>query len=129
MKRNVRAMLFEDDQRVRTFVERILKSKQCEVISYKDPGLCPLQSAHDCQCSGNERCTDIILTDVDMPNVSGIDLIESQIAKGCRAQSIAIMYGSWSDENRERAESLGCTVFLKRTLDDYLIKTFRRFYI
>jgi DNA-binding NtrC family response regulator len=113
MERKIRVMLFEDNQSVRTFVEKILKSKKCEVIPYEDPSLCLLQSSHDCRCSGSERCTDIILTDIDMPNVSGIDFIESQMGKGCKAQSIAIMSGAWSDVNRKRAESLGCTVFEK----------------
>lgn len=113
MARQARVILFEDDNGVRAFVQMFLEGKGYEVIVYENPGLCPLQSSHECRCSENERCADIILTDVDMPNVSGLDFIESQLGKGCKAQDIGIMSSAWSAEDRKRARDLGCTVLDK----------------
>lgn len=80
---------------------------------YPDPSLCPLQHSHDCQCEGKERCADIVITDIDMPNISGLDFIESQVRKGCKIQHIAIMSGAWSQLSMKRAKDLGCSVFEK----------------
>jgi len=106
-------IVFDDNQQVRDALKLVLQSKGYEVFVYADPASCPLQHAHDCPCSEGELCADIILTDIDMPSVSGLDFIESQTHKGCKIQNIGIMSGAWSDSDRKRAEALGCTVLEK----------------
>jgi len=119
MKRKTRVILFDDDYNIRLSLELALKRKGYEVFIYHDPSLCSLQHSHDCQCKENERCADIVITDIDMPNVSGLDFIEGQVKKGCKIQNIAIMSGAWSESNIKRAENLGCAVFQKPfTLSD-----------
>lgn len=54
-----------------------------------------------------------MITDIDMPNVSGLDFIDGQVRKGCKIQNIAIMSGAWSKLKVERAKDLGCEVFKK----------------
>lgn len=113
MERKMRVILFDDDQNIRKFLERALKHKGYEVFIYQDPSLCPLQHSHDCQCEENELCADIVITDIDMPNVSGLDFIDGQLRKGCKIQNIAIMSGAWSELKIKRAKDLGCAVFEK----------------
>ncbi len=113
MDREMRAIVLEDNEDIRQLVETFLKKKGYEVLIYPDPTLCPLQHSHDCQCDQDERCADIIITDIDMPNISGLDFLESQMRKGCKIQCIAIMSGAWPELGKEHAKSLGYSVFDK----------------
>ena len=113
MERKMRVLLFDDEQLVREGISHMLRHKGYEVFIYQDPSLCPLQHSHDCQCEENERCADFVITDIDMPNVSGLDFIDGQLRKGCKVQNIAIMSGGWSELKIKRAKDLGCAVFEK----------------
>lgn len=91
----------------------MVKNNGCEIFTYEDPSLCHLQQSHNCQCSENEVRADMVISDIDMPHVSGLDFIDSQIKKGCAVKNFAILSGNWTDENIKRAKSLGCAVFHK----------------
>ncbi|MBT7068050.1 MAG: response regulator [Verrucomicrobia bacterium] len=113
MKRRPRAILFDDEPDLVRLLELLLKREGYEVFTYTDPSLCPLQQSHGCQCGEMQLCADLMITDIDMPNVSGLDFIEGQIRKGCKIQKIAIVSGGWSEAKKKRAEDLGCAVFEK----------------
>ena len=113
MERKTRIIIFDDDPNIRQSLESVFQHRGYEVLAYDDPSLCPLQHEHDCQCEENERCADFVITDIDMPSVSGLDFIDGQVRKGCKVQNIAIMSGSWSEADTERAKYLGCAVFKK----------------
>jgi YesN/AraC family two-component response regulator len=61
----------------------------------------------------DHACVDIIITDVNMPNVSGLEFIKNQLKKGCKVKNIALMSGTWTDYESEYALRLGCQVFHK----------------
>ena len=113
MERKLRVILFEDDANIKTMLEQDPKKNGYEVFAYEDPSQCQLQQSHDCQCSETEICADIIITDIDMPKVSGLDFIDSQSLKGCKVPNIAIISSTWSEETMEKARNLGCAVFQK----------------
>jgi DNA-binding response OmpR family regulator len=113
MERKTRIILFDDDQNITQCLQQVLKRKGYEVFIYHDPSLCPLQHSHNCQCEENEQCADIVITDIDMPNVSGLHFIDDQVGKGCKIQNIAIMSGRWSEQNIKHANALGCKIFEK----------------
>ena len=124
MARKIRVIIFKADNRGRAQIQKILEAKEFEVIAFDNPEQCPLQTAHECQCADSETCADILISDMDMPRVSGLDFIEKQISRGCKAQNIALMSATWESENIRRAEQLGCTIFEKPTrksiLEDWL---------
>jgi DNA-binding response OmpR family regulator len=130
MERKIRIILFDDEPIIRKLFGHYFQSKGYEVIKYQNPSLCPLQHTHDCQCEEQELCADIMITDVDMPNVSGLDFIESQLRKGCKIPNIAIMSGLWTESKMKRATNLGCTVFQKpiklSVLTEWLNKCVKR---
>ena len=113
MQRRLRALIFDDDASIRQLVEGVLKRRGYEVFSYGNPGLCPLEHAHECRCGRQQLCADIVITDIDMPSVSGLDFLEEQIRKGCKIRSFAVMSGGWSEKDKKRAQRLGCAVFEK----------------
>lgn len=108
-----RVILFEDNLDLRNLLEQFLSRKGYEVLAYEDPSSCRLNQSHDCQCTSNDICADIIITDIDMPNVSGLEFIDSQMSKGCKIQNVAVMSGAWTEEKRIQVGRLGFTVFQK----------------
>jgi DNA-binding response OmpR family regulator len=109
----MRALVFDDDAAIRSLVWTVMDHRGYEVFTFPDPGICPLHVAKQCACSQDQSCSDIILSDLDMPNVKGLDFVESLLNKGCRCKHIALMSGGWSPEEMEHAKSLGLRTFSK----------------
>ena len=109
----LRALIFDDDAMVRQVLWAICDRRGYEVFTFPDPGLCPLHAVGSCPCDAGSTCTDIIISDLDMPNVKGLDFVESLLGKGCACRIIALVSGGWSAEDRARARGLGCMVFEK----------------
>lgn len=103
-----RVLIFDDDPGMRRALLRILTRRGCEVFAF--PKATPCMK---CFCQGRERCVDVILSDISMPEVRGVDFIENQRRVGCRAKQFGLMSGDWSAADRERAELLGCRLFEK----------------
>ena len=118
MSRKLRAIVFDDNVDDRYVIRRLLESRGYEVLDYVDPAACPLLYSHECQCGQTEACCDILITDVNMPKVSGLEFLEQQIQKGCKIPNIAITSDAWSDSNLKHAQRLGLTTLEKtRTWD------------
>lgn len=111
--KKIRAIVLEDDELIRITIESVLKNRGYEVQSFSEPSFCFTYLDHKCFCNLNLPCTDIIITDLNMPNVSGLDFIEHQIQNGCKVDNIAVMSGYWNDENLEKALKIGCQIFEK----------------
>lgn len=103
----------DDDGILRGLLRQILEGRGYEVLTFSNPGLCPLYNEGSCRCTDGEACGDIIISDVSMPNVSGLDFVERQKKMGCKVKNVALMSGAWSGSDVEKAKSLGCKVFQK----------------
>jgi CheY-like chemotaxis protein len=112
-KNKVRIVLLDDDAVIRTVLSASLRRRGFEVFAYETPMTCPLQSASECFCGENESCTDVILSDLDMPEIDGFTFIEAQKQKRCRCEHMAIMSGLFSSAEIARADALGCRIFEK----------------
>lgn len=111
--RNLRVFLLDDSEELRMVLSALLEHHGYEVLSFSSPAICPLQLRPACRCEKDEACADVILTDLDMPGMDGLQFIENQRSKNCKCQHVAVMSGSLSDEDVSRAEELGCRVFEK----------------
>ena len=109
----VRAYVFDDDEAVRLMLWHILDNRGYEIFTFPDAGLCPFHTAAVCPCPKNQSCGDIIISDINMPNISGLEFVKDQIKKGCRIKNIALMSGSWSKSELQEAKKLGCQLFNK----------------
>ena len=117
----IRALVFEDDESMRELLALLLEKRGYEVMAFSDPTVCNLYTRNECPCQRDYACSDIIITDVEMPRMTGLELLEHQARNGCKAlpENKAVISGIWTPERREEAERLGCRTFEKPfPLDD-----------
>ena len=109
----LRVILLEDNDNLRLALQLLLEHRGYEVFAFSKPTICPLQIQPTCRCSRNQACTDVIITDLDMPEMDGIHFIENMKKKNCKCQNIAVMSGGLNGEVIKRIKNLGCQVFNK----------------
>jgi CheY-like chemotaxis protein len=109
----IRVPIFDDEPAIRSLLWQLLDGRGYEVFSFPEAGSCPLYISHRCQCSEDQACTDIIISDNNMPIIDGLEFIENQMKKGCKVKNTALMSGDWSESNLQYAERLGCQIFHK----------------
>ena len=68
---------------------------------------------HNCPCPLEHSCGDIIITDINMPNISGLDFIENLLNQGCKINNFMLMSGEWANNQFEQAKKLGLYIFKK----------------
>jgi len=110
---NYRVLVFDDHQEILNLLKVVFDSRGYEVLTYPHPGACPIFEHESCSCPEGQSCTDIILTDINMPVMRGIDFIEKQLGKGCNCKYLALMSGDFTGEDVRRAEQLGLKFFRK----------------
>ncbi len=110
-----RAIVIEDDNASRALVTMLLEQKGYEVLSFSDPTACPVYTDPETPCPHEDACGDFLLTDNQMPNMTGLDFVESQCRRGCKGMvsNKAIFSGTWNAGELGKAEELGCKVFRK----------------
>jgi CheY-like chemotaxis protein len=117
----LRIIVLDDYDAIRTALLQLLTDQGYEVYAYSHPGICPLRIVPECRCRADQACTDVIISDLDMPTMTGLRFIETQKTKSCKCRHVALMSGSWSPEDLRRAKQLGCKTFAKPfRLDDLL---------
>ena len=109
----IRAFVFDDDEQVRNVISELLKERGYEVHGFSEPGICPIYLEQRCPCLLDHTCADIIITDINMPYMTGLELIENQLRNGCKVKNIMVLSGSWTDAQVTYAKALGCKIFKK----------------
>lgn len=108
-----RAIVIDDDKSLRTAISSILKKRGYEVHASSEPSLCPIYLDRVCPCPVEHACTNIIIIDVNLPNMTGLEFIESQKRHGCKVDNIAVMSAVWKEAELKSFESFGCKIFTK----------------
>ena len=119
---NKRVIVIDDNKDVRTILKRVLEVWGYDVIICSYQAFCPSFLDSGCCCPEGYMCADIIMTDVKMPNMTGLEFVDMQKRKGCKAQNIAIMSGTWDVEEIAHAKRLDCVIFKKPLEIDELKK-------
>ena len=108
-----KALICDDDPLILALLGRLFARRGYEVAAYSDAVDCPLYQAPACPCAVVQCCPDVILTDLSMPVVNGLDFVETQVKKGCKCPHIALMSGRWAESDLQRAVALGVKFFPK----------------
>jgi len=108
-----RAFVFDDESAIRSLLWSILDHRGYEVFTFPHPGVCPQFGMAACPCPLEKACTDIIISDLNMPVSNGLDFVEEQVKKGCHCRHMALMSGDWKEQDLAAAKNLGFKIFSK----------------
>ena len=108
-----RALVFDDNSLVRFSLTMFFGGRGYEVFTFSRPEMCRLDLGRKCSCPAETSCTDLIISDLNMPEVNGIDFIERLIGKGCKQRHFGLMSDDFSSTDLVRAAHLPCTLFRK----------------
>jgi len=98
---------------LRSTLKAILDEMGYEVHTFSDPGICPLYHGTGHNCLIEYPCSDIIISDINMPFENGLEFIENRLKKGCKVKFSALMSAGWNESELHRAKNVGCKIFRK----------------
>ena len=112
---NLKVLVIEDNQVVRSLLGRLLRKRGYGVTLSSSPILCDAYVSHECGCPRDSRCADLIISDLHLPGMTGLEFIKNQIRNRCKVpvQNMALISGDWSSAELSYALRLGCQVFWK----------------
>ena len=117
-----RSILCEDNETIREILNYALQKRGHEVFSYEDAGACPLNYCTESKCDQINPCADIIISDVAMPKVSGLEFVKKLRKKVCKIEHIALISGYWTEKSISKAKEFDCEVFNKPFIFEELME-------
>ena len=90
-----RVVIFDDEPLIRRALWTFFDQRNYEVLSFPEPGVCPLSRHQQCPCPEGTFCSDLVISDVNMFGKNGIDYLEELMQKGCRQRHFALMSGGF----------------------------------
>jgi two-component system response regulator GlrR len=113
--RRPRVLLAEDDADMRRLVGLVLRMAGYNVVE-ADSGVMLLRRIELAASRGNQPAYDAIVSDVYMPDLTAIEVLEALQSRDLAIPSVLITaYGN--DETRSEARSLGVVDVLEKPLD------------
>lgn len=108
------ALVIDDDQNCRALFSTILKNMDFEVLAFSNPSEFLVEKDWQ-QCTKSCPCVDVLITDNNMPGMSGLEFLEFLDQKCCKLEKKqkAIISGSWPKDQLDRAIKIGCSIFPK----------------
>jgi len=108
-------MLYDDDQIVLDMLKLFFVRRGYEVFDYIEPVVCPLKKNPDERCDNFHPCADVIISDYQMPKMTGLELLQKQSKKGCKVdiKMKAIMSGNSDEKIIAKCNDLGYCFFQK----------------
>ena len=112
--RKRRVLLYDDDATALSALSLFFEERGYEVFAYGEPEACPVYLDGG-RCDNRQPCGDLLITDLEMPRMSGIDLLQLQARLGCRLsiRNKAVLSGNLDPASCEVIRSLGCVAFSK----------------
>ena len=108
-----RIFFVDDDENIRNLMKRYLELKGYDVHVFEKARICEVDMNNKCMQEENRICADIIISDVHMPEVSGMEFVEHLKSCQCKCRNIALISGVWSLENIQKAQEINCKIFSK----------------
>lgn len=111
----LKIIVFEDDQLTAQLLKKLLNSFGHAVIIHSNPLSCPIFSSSTNKCPKASPCADVILSDIVMPGMNGIEFLKFQKDRGCKIldEYKALMSATVTHEQETTIGALGFKFFNK----------------
>ncbi|MDP6524249.1 MAG: response regulator [Kiritimatiellia bacterium] len=105
-------IILDDNEVIRAVLKRLLEAQGFSVRTFA----CAAEFLEDtcaqlAPCS--QACADVLLSDLAMPGKTGIELIQEIRENCCLIDKMGLISGCWTEDMRERADSLELPAFDK----------------
>lgn len=124
-------LVIDDDKTIRECLKHFFEYLGLQVITYASPAEMPCFVeadlindflTHDLR---NELTSvDLVITDIEMPHITGIEFIELLSQTDFTRQHIAVMSGAWQEKYTQVVDHLNCKKFSKpldlKEIDEWL---------
>lgn len=113
--RKLRVTIFDDDPTNLKLFAAIMSARDYEVQAYDRAVLCPVYAAEVEACTLRKPCADIVITDNQMPRMTGIEMLLLRVQRGCKidVRNEAVASADLDTRQRKIIEKLGCAFFSK----------------
>ena len=108
-----RVLIFDESEALSVTLKNIFVERGYEVFTFSNSGVCPLLHRVDHIAISDSVCSDIIISDLYLPNIDELELIKDRIDNGCKVKCRALMSTTWSETDWQYAHKLGCRLFRK----------------
>jgi CheY-like chemotaxis protein len=111
----MRILMFEDERSILRPICIFLRAQGYEVFGFTSPENCPIVTGGKCGCTRKRACADILITDMNMPGMTGYELV-SMLAEKCHGippQNMIVISATMAPEQRESCEDRGCQLLPK----------------
>ena len=112
----LKILVFDDDADIRNLLKTALEGKGHEVTALSDPTEFKFFNMETCSCLPGKPCADILIADIVMPNVEGIDFYKKLKEAGClplERGNVAIISGYLTIHYMNDLNDLGIQYFRK----------------
>jgi len=107
-------MILDDEKGVQDALALYSEMLGYDAIATTEPSTCRVYHSNQ-DCDKETPCADVLLIDQFLTTMFGLDLVERQANKGCKApaRNKAILANAFVQEDFKRARNLGCHVLQK----------------
>jgi CheY-like chemotaxis protein len=115
MGEKIKTVLLEDHPHLRQMLTILLETRGHEVSAFHSLDYCRFHVDDPCHCPHEEPCCDILISDLRMPFLSGLELVRRQTERGCKGKvhNKMLISSSISAAEEEEARTLGLAVMRK----------------
>lgn len=110
-----RVMFFGNHDETGSLYSLFLRSKGYQVFHFSSPATCALINEQQCTCPRDQVCADILIADMHLEVMTGLELIRHQKERGCLAlpEHKAVIAKGFTLKQEHEAFALGCKTLLK----------------
>ena len=108
-------LIVDGDESSRETLGVFSEMLEFDPILAEDPSLCGVYNSNGAECDNEQPCADFILVDLSLKTMTGLDFVEHQVEKCCKApvKYKAVMARSLSAAEFKQANKIGCHVLQK----------------